>query len=321
MKIAIIDDYLEVAAKMADWNKLPQGSQLETFRKPFSGLDEAASKLRGFDVIVAMRERTPFPAELLQRLKELRLLVTTGMRNLSIDMKAAWNQGITVCGTRLLGYPAAELTWALILGLNKNLPAEVDSMRSGNWHVGLARGLNGKTLGIYGLGKLGSQVAKVGLAFRMRVIAWSTNLTRERCYEFGVDLVSRKDLFLESDILTVHVVLSERTRSSIGSQELGWMKPEAYLVNTSRGPVIKESDLLDALHQNGIAGAALDVYDEEPLPANHPFRNQKNLLLTGHTGYVTEENFRKGYVEALENILAWHSSRPVRVLNAQDSAT
>ena len=316
MKIAILDDYLDVALRLTDWQQLGSDADIQVFHKPFSDAQETVSALREFGVIVAMRERTGFPAEILEQLPELQLLVTTGMRNLSIDMDASKAQGITVCGTGMLGYPTAELTWALILALARNLTHESQSMQEGGWHRSLGLGLKGKTLGLYGLGKLGSQVAKVGQAFGMHVIAWSTNLSQDRCNELDVEYVSKEELFRQSDFLSIHMVLSDRTRSSVSEKELNWMKCDAFLINTSRGPIVNESELLEALCSDLIGGAAVDVFEIEPLPADHPFRNQKNLLLTGHIGYVTRENFTKAYQEALENIIAWKEGKPLRVLNA-----
>lgn len=315
ISIALLDDYLQVARDLAPWHTLPPEFTLEVFSEAFATEAEAAEKLRPFEILVAMRERTRFPESILEQLPNLRLLVTTGMRNLSIDLECARQQGVTVCGTRMLGYPTAELTWALILGLMRNLPAEAATMQSGGWHVGLGLGLKEKTLGLFGLGKLGAQVAKIGLAFGMRVIAWSENLTAERCAEVGVERVGREALFREADVLSLHVVLSERTRGAIGQQELSWMKPSAFLINTSRGPIVEEAALLAALDQQRIAGAGIDVYDQEPLPADHPLRSAPNALLTGHVGYVTRENFQQAYGDVVENLLAWHSGTPVRVLN------
>ena len=317
MKIAILDDYLGVALDLADWKQLSRDVEVQVFQEVIQDEKDAVSKLQQFEVIIAMRERTAFPKSLLKQLPQLKMLVTTGMRNLSIDMEAAAGLGILVSGTGMLGYPTAELTWTLILALARNLNLEEQSMKKGNWHMRLGIGLKGKTLGLYGLGKLGSQVAKVGQAFGMHVIAWSSNLTQERCNELEVDLVTQEDLFRRSDFLSIHLVLSDRTRGSIGQRELGWMKPESFLINTSRGPIIKENELLEALRSNRIAGAAVDVFEIEPLPKDHPFRSQENMLLTGHVGYVTRENFEKAYGEALENVMAWQAGKPVRVLNAQ----
>jgi len=314
-RIAILDDYQNVARTMADWSVLPNDCVIETFTAPFAGEVAAAAALRDFDIIVAMRERTPFPASLLAALPRLRLLVTTGMRNAAIDMAAARTRGIDVCGTGILPYPAAELTWALILALVKHIPREDQAMREGGWHVGLADGLKGKTLGVLGLGKLGSQVAAVGLAFGMTVIAWSQNLTEARATEVGAKRVDKDTLFRDSDILTVHLVLSARTRGLVGEKELRSMKPTAYLVNTSRGPIVDEAALVRALQGKWIAGAGLDVYDQEPLAPDHPLRHLANTVLTGHTGYVTKENYRLMYTEAVEDIRAWLAGKPIRLLN------
>ena len=262
-----------------------------------------------------MRERTPFPRQLLERLPKLSLLVTTGMRNLAIDTAAARELGIDVCGTPMLGYPAAEHTWALILALVKQVSAEDSIMHEGGWQQGLSTGLRNNTLGIIGLGKLGAQVAAVGLAFGMKVLAWSANLTSEHCAEHGVIRVELKDLLASSDIVTIHQVLSDRTRGLIGADEFAQMKSTAYLVNTARGPIVQESALIAALQNGTIAGAGLDVYDSEPLSPDHPLRSLNNAVLTGHTGYVMRENYVKGYSGAVENVLAWLNRKPIRLLN------
>jgi len=314
-RIAILDDYQNVAGTVADWSSLTKDCAIETFTTPFAGEAAAVAALKDFDIIVAMRERTPFPASLVKALPRLRLLVTTGMRNAAIDMASARAQGIDVCGTGILSYPAAELVWALILALIKNIPREDRAMREGRWHVGLADGLKGKTLGVLGLGRLGSQVAAVGLAFGMAVIAWSQNLTEARANEVGAKRVDKDALFRDSDILTIHVVLSARTRGLVGEKELRLMKPTAYLVNTARGPIVDEAALVRALEEKWIAGAGLDVYDKEPLPSDHPLRLLDNTVLTGHTGYVTTENYRLMYGEAVEDIRAWLTGKPIRLLN------
>jgi phosphoglycerate dehydrogenase-like enzyme len=237
------------------------------------------------------------------------------MRNQAIDLVAARKQGVDVCGTPMLGYPAAEHTWALILALVKQIPAENLSMHQGGWQASLSTGLQNNTLGILGLGKLGLQVARVGLAFGMKVQAWSTNLTPDRCAECGVEFASREELFATSDIVTVHLVLSDRTRCLIGATEFEMMKASAYLVNTSRGPIVRESDLISALQGGAIAGAGLDVYDNEPLPHDHPLRGLDNAVLTGHTGYVMRENYITGYRGVVEVVKAWLDGEPVRLLN------
>jgi len=315
VKLAILDDYQGVALDSADWSQVEQSADISIFDTHLGDADAVVRALDGFDIIVAMRERTPFPQYVLERLPKLRLLVTTGMRNLAIDLAAARKQGIDVCGTPMLGYPAAEHTWALILSLVKQVPAENLSMHRGGWQVSLSTGLQNNTLGILGLGKLGLQVARVGLAFGMKVQAWSANLTPERCAESGVVYASREALFATSDIVTVHLVLSDRTRGLVGATEFQMMKPTAYLVNTSRGPIVQESALVSALQGGSIAGAGLDVFDTEPLPQNHPLRGLDNAVLTGHTGYVMRENYTTGYRGAVEAISAWLNGKPVRLLN------
>ena len=315
MKLAILDDYQGVALDSADWSQVEQSADISIFDTHLGDADVVVRALYGFDIIVAMRERTPFPQYVLECLPKLRLLVTTGMRNLAIDLAAARKQGIDVCGTPMLGYPAAEHTWALILSLVKQVPAENLSMHRGGWQVSLSTGLQNNTLGILGLGKLGLQVARVGLAFGMNVQAWSANLTPERCAESGVVYASREALFATSDIVTVHLVLSDRTRGLVGATEFQMMKPTAYLVNTSRGPIVQESALVSALQGGSIAGAGLDVFDTEPLPQNHPLRGLDNAVLTGHTGYVMRENYTTGYRGAVEAISAWLNGKPVRLLN------
>ncbi len=288
---------------------------ISVFNTHLGDVDSIARALDGFDIIVAMRERTPFPRQLLERLPRLSLLVTTGMRNLAIDIVAARELGIDVCGTPMLGYPAAEHTWALILALVKQISAEDSIMHEGGWQQGLSTGLRNNTLGIIGLGKLGAQVAAVGLAFGMKVLAWSANLTSEHCAEHGVIRVELKDLLASSDIVTIHQVLSDRTRGLIGADEFARMKSTAYLVNTARGPIVQESALIAALQNGTIAGAGLDVYDSEPLSPDHPLRGLNNAVLTGHTGYVMRENYVKGYSGAVENVLAWLNRKPIRLLN------
>ena len=315
MKLAILDDYQNVALEVADWTRIEPAVDISVFNTHLGDVDSIARALDGFDIIVAMRERTPLPRQLLERLPRLSLLVTTGMRNLAIDTVAARELGIDVCGTPMLGYPAAEHTWALILALVKQVSAEDSIMHEGGWQQGLSTGLRHNTLGIIGLGKLGAQVAAVGLAFGMKVLAWSANLTSEHCAEHGVIRVELKDLLASSDIVTIHQVLSDRTRGLIGADEFARMKSTAYLVNTARGPIVQESALIAALQNGTIAGAGLDVYDSEPLSPDHPLRSLNNAVLTGHTGYVMRENYVKGYSGAVENVLAWLNRKPIRLLN------
>jgi phosphoglycerate dehydrogenase-like enzyme len=313
-RVAILDDYQGVALRMADWSRLPAGTEVVVFRDHLAELDAVAARLADFDAVVAMRERTPFPRALLQRLPRLRLLVTTGMRNASIDVAAAAAQGITVCGTQGLPYPTAELTWGLILALVRRIAAEDRATREGAWQTTLGVGLNGKTLGVLGLGTLGSRVARVGAAFEMEVLAWSQNLTAERAAAAGARLVPRDELLARADVVSIHLVLSERTRGLLGARELGLMKPSAYLVNTSRGPIVDEAALLAALQAGRLAGAGLDVFDEEPLPRDHPLRRLPNTVITPHLGYVTEETYRIFFGHALEDVEAFLRGAPVRVL-------
>jgi phosphoglycerate dehydrogenase-like enzyme len=313
-RVAILDDYQNVARRMADWASLPAGTEVAVFADHLSGTDAVAKRLADFDAVVAMRERRPFPRALLERLPKLRLLVTTGMRNASIDVAAAIERGVTVCGTAGLPYPTAELTWGLILGLFRRIPTEDRATREGRWQVSCGLGLNGKTLGVIGLGGLGSRVAKIGRAFEMDVIAWSQNLTAARATEAGATLVTKDELLARSDVVSVHLVLSDRTRGLLGARELARMKPTAYLVNTSRGPIVDEAALVDAVRKGTIAGAGLDVYDEEPLPLDHPLRNLPNTVITPHLGYVTEEGYRIFYGHALEDVKGWLAGQPVRVL-------
>ena len=313
-RVAILDDYQGVARRMADWPSLPAGTDVVVFADHLSGTDAVAKRLADFEAVVAMRERTPFPRALLERLPRLRLLVTTGMRNASIDVAAAIERGIVVCGTAGLPYPTAELTWALILGLVRRIPAEDRATRDGRWQVSCGLGLNGKTLGVIGLGGLGSRVAKIGRAFEMDVIAWSQNLTAARAAEVGATLVTKDDLLARSDVVSIHLVLGERSRGLIGARELAAMKRTAYLVNTSRGPIVDEAALVAGLRQGTIAGAGLDVYDEEPLPLDHPLRHLPNTVITPHLGYVTEEGYRIFYGHALEDVKGWLAGQPVRVL-------
>jgi phosphoglycerate dehydrogenase-like enzyme len=319
-RVAILDDYQGVALSSADWKSLGPEVTVEAFHESLSGEDFLAERLGDFEVIVAMRERTQLPGSLLGRLPRLKLLVTTGMRNVAIDVRAAATLGIVVCGTDLLTPPTAELTWGLILALARNIPREAQQMRAGGWQTTIGVGLNGKVLGVVGLGKLGSEVARVGRAFQMEVIAWSQNLSPEHASSLGVTRVERDELFRRADFVTIHLVLSKRTRGLVAGRDLALMKPSAYLINTSRGPIVEEHALLDALVNRKLAGAALDVYDQEPLPADHPLRGLDNVLLTPHLGYVTVENYRKCYGQAVEDIGAFLAGSPVRVISGAEPA-
>ena len=315
MRLAILDDYQNTALEVADWDGLRRSVEIQTFHDTIASEDAVAKRLRDFEIVVAMRERTAFRRSLLERLPKLKLLVTTGMVNASIDMKAAGERGIVVSGTSSLRHPTAELTWGLMLALARNIPREDAGMRKGVWQSTLGIGLHGKVLGILGLGKLGSQVATFGKVFLMDVIAWSENLTVEHANSLGVQRVEKQELFRRSDFLTIHTVLSKRTRDLVGPDDLAAMKSTAYLINTSRGPIVNERALIAALEGRKLAGAALDVYDQEPLPTDHPLRRLENVVLTPHLGYVTQENYRVFYGDAVENVRAFLAGNPIRVLN------
>jgi phosphoglycerate dehydrogenase-like enzyme len=308
--VAVLDDYQGVALEFAEW----PGLDVQVFTDHLAEDDAVVDRLAPFDVVVAMRERTPFTRARLEQLPNLRLLVTTGMRNASIDLDAAREHGVTVCGTGSLGPPTAELAWALILALTRHVPAEDRAMREGGWQHTIGPELAGRRLGIVGLGRLGARMAAIARAFEMEPVAWSQNLTAERAAEAGAALVSKEELFSTADVVTVHLVLSDRTRGLVGAPELALMRSTAYLVNTSRGPIVDEAALLDALHGGGIAGAALDVYDIEPLPADHPLRSAPNTVLTPHIGYVTTGTYELFYRDAVEDITRWLAGDPVRVL-------
>jgi phosphoglycerate dehydrogenase-like enzyme len=313
LRIAILDDYQHVALASADWDSL--GAEVTTFSAHIPDTADLAAELRPFDVVVAMRERTPFTADRFRLLPRLRLLVTTGMANASIDMAAARAADVTVCGTRGSAYATAELTWALILSLVRHIPAEDASMRQGGWQHTIGFGLHGRTLGVVGLGNQGRRVAEIGLAFGMDVLAWSQHLSASAALDAGVTAVNKADLFSDSDVITVHYKLSDRSVGLIGAADLALMKPWAYLVNTSRGPIVDTDALLEVLHSGSIAGAALDVYDEEPLPSGHPLRSAPRTVLTPHLGYVTDDGYRTFYGDAVEDIAAFEAGTPVRVLN------
>jgi phosphoglycerate dehydrogenase-like enzyme len=313
MRIAILDDYQNAAMASADWSSIPD-AEVTTFTDHLDDIETLAERLRGFDVIVAMRERTPFPRALLERLDVLRLLITTGARNATFDMAAAKERGITVAGTRGTSSPTAELAWGLIIALARHIPAEDAATRSAQWQTTLGIGLEGRTLGVVGLGNLGGRVARVGNAFGMDVIAWSQNLTAERAAECGAMLVAKDELLSRADFVSIHLQLSDRTRGLIGERELAVMRRDAYLVNTSRGPIVEEAALIAALESSQIAGAGLDVFDREPLPLDHPLRHARNVVLTPHLGYVTKETYDIFYGDAVEDIRAWAAGSPVRVI-------
>ncbi|MCO7571832.1 D-2-hydroxyacid dehydrogenase family protein [Pseudomonas chlororaphis] len=315
LQIAVIDDWQDVAREVVDWSVL-QGIGQVSFLHDYPGDREIlVQRLLPFQVICVMRERTLFDAALLQRLPQLKLLLTGGMRNAAIDLEAAKALGIQVCGSDSYRQAAPELTWALLMALTRNLLNEANALRAGHWQQGLGGDLYGKTLGLLGLGNIGQRVAQFGQVFGMRVIAWSQNLSAERAAAAGVTLVSKQALFEQADVLSVHLVLSERSRHLVDAQALAWMKPDALLVNTARGPIVDEAALIAALEQGRLAGAALDVFAEEPLPAEHPFRRLPNVLATPHIGYVSRQNYRVFFSQMIEDLQAWHAGRPIRLLN------
>jgi phosphoglycerate dehydrogenase-like enzyme len=304
-KIAILDDYQDVAKSFTDWTPVTQYADMQVFTTHLHEEDEIAARLMPFDIICVMRERTPLTAGLLMRLGNLKLVVSTGERNRSIDVKAAESLGIVVQNTSYLGHGALELTWALLFAVAKHIPQESENLRAGGWQHMIGNDLRGKTLGILGLGNLGSQVAAVAKAFDMDVIAWSENLTPEKAQAGGARYVGKQSLFAESDYLTVQMVLSARSKGIVGAAELSLMKPTAFLINTSRGPLVDEAALIDALEQKKIAGAALDVFDKEPLDADHPFRTLQNVIATPHIGYVTQDTYTLFFNDIVTILMKW----------------
>ncbi|QLG93089.1 D-2-hydroxyacid dehydrogenase family protein [Pseudomonas yamanorum] len=314
VRIAVIDDWQNVASDVVDWSVLEAVGQVSFLHDYPADTATMVERLQTFDVICLMRERSTFDQALLRGLPNLKLLVTGGMRNAAVDIPAAKALGIQVCGTDSYKHAAPELTWALIMASTRNLLAEASSLRDGEWQQGLGSDLYGKTLGILGLGSIGQRIAQFGKVFGMRVIAWSENLTPERAAESGVTWVSKRELFEQADVLSIHLVLSDRSRGLVDAQALSWMKPTAQLVNTARGPIVDETALIAALVSGRLAGAALDVFDQEPLPVDHPFRQLANVLATPHVGYVSEQNYRQFYAQMIEDIQSWASGAPIRVL-------
>ena len=312
--IAVLDDYQNVALQFADWSALQRDHTVKVFNAPFADEAAAAAALASFDVIGIMRERTPFRRSLFEKLPRLRLLVTTGKRNASVDMEAAKEKGVLVCYTGGSGHPTAELTFSLMLSLARHIPEEAQNMREGRWQTTVGFDLAGRTLGIVGLGNLGGQVARIASAFGMKLIAWSENLTPERAAQYGAERVDKATLFRNADIVSIHTVLSKRTRGLIGEADLRLMKPTALLINTSRGPIVDEAALLAALRGNWLAGYGGDVYDAEPLPADHPLRRETKALLTPHIGYVTEETYKVFYGQMVAAIEAWLAGKPINIL-------
>jgi len=312
---AILDDYLNLALNAADWSLTADRVDLTVFSQPFSSEPAAARALKDFEIICAMRERTPFPRTLFAALPKLKLLITSGMRNSAIDMQAAKDHGVVVCGTQFARDPTAPLTMGLILELTRNIGRESARMHAGaplQGHVGIE--IEGRTLGVIGLGKLGTKVSKLAQAFGMNVIAWSPNLSPETCREVGVTYATKEELFRTADVVTIHMVLSQRSRGLVGRDDLARMKPTAYLVNTARGPIVDEAALLATLQHRKIAGAGIDVFSVEPLPVDHPFRKLDNMVITPHLGYVTEENLRGHYRQMVEGIDAWLKGETLRRL-------
>ena len=314
--MAILDDYQHAALGSADFSALSDIADIAVFADHAPSEAQLAQRLAGFHVVVGMRERTGFSAGLLADLPDLALLITTGMANASFDVPAATELGITVCGTRMAGTATEELIWALIMAVVRNIPAEDAAIRAGAWQTRMGRDLAGGTIGLLGLGRLGASTARFAHAFDMEVLAWSQNLTAGRAREVGVRKVTKDELFTEADIVSIHVRASQRTIGLVGERELNQLGPDGFLVNTSRGPIVDESALIAALHAGTIAGAALDVYDIEPLPANHPLRTAPNTVLTPHIGYVSSRGYAQMYSDAIEDIRLWSAGTPVRMLNA-----
>jgi phosphoglycerate dehydrogenase-like enzyme len=314
LRVAVLDDYQGAALASTDWSRLQRRADVTVFGDHLTAGDAIAARLRDFGAVIAMRERTPFPRGLLERLPRLRLLVTAGLANAAIDVGAARELGVTVCGTRGSLVPARELTWALILAVTRGIAAEDAAVRGGRWQTGIGPELADATLGILGLGNLGQAIARYAHAFEMNVVAWSPNLTAEKASAHGATLVSRRELFELSDIVTIHLRLSERSRGLVGAAELRWLGPRGYLVNTSRGPIVDEAALIAALDSGTIAGAALDVFDTEPLPPGHPLLSVRGTVLTPHIGFVSTQAYARIYADAVEDILAWLDGVPIRVL-------
>jgi phosphoglycerate dehydrogenase-like enzyme len=305
MKIAILDDYQNIALQMADWSALAKRAEITVFNDHVRAVDDVVARLLPFDVVCVMRERTPLPREIIERLPQLRLIASTGFRNASIDAAAAQERGIVVTATGYRSSPTIELTWALILGSARHIAKESNAVRNGGWQTTVGRDLDGRTLGVLGLGNIGGSVARIGSAFGMRVIAWSQNMTKEIAETHGATLVTKSELFQQADVVTIHLLLSKRTRGLVGASDLALMKPTAVLINTSRGPIVDESALIHALQSRAIAGAAVDVFNEEPLPADHPFRHLDNVLATPHIGYVSENMYRIFYGDVVASITKW----------------
>jgi D-3-phosphoglycerate dehydrogenase len=314
-RCAILDDYQNIALSMADWSPVKSALDIKVFNEPLGGSEQTIKALQGFPIICAMRERTAFSRQVIEALPDLKLLITTGARNNSIDVAAAKERNVVVCGTPSFGNPTAGITIGLMLEVTRRIGYEHARLKAGAaWQSTVGLDLEGLTLGVIGLGKLGVRVTNLAKAFGMKVIAWSQNMTPEKAREHGADYVSKEELFRQADIVSVHVQLSDRTRGLIGAKEIGLMKPSAYIINTSRGPIIEEAGLLAALREKRIAGAGLDVFDVEPLPLDHPFRKMDNVVITPHLGYVSVQNYQQYFRGIVEDIRAWLDGKPVRVI-------
>ena len=315
VRVAVLDDYQQVALASADWAPLEGRVTIDVYTDHLADEDAVAQRLEPYDVVVAMRERTPFPGSLIERLPRLRLLVTTARRNDSIDLATAADKGVVVSGTDMAPAGTPELTWALILAAHRHLETELAAMRSGGWQSTVGTELAGRTLGVLGLGRLGTVVARYARAFEMDLVAWSPHLSSERAVEHGAQCAAGlDDLFGRSDVVSIHMPLSERSRGLVATPQLERLGPDGWLINTSRGPIVDQQALLDALRSRSIAGAAMDVYDDEPLPPEHPLRSLPNVVLTPHVGYVTRQNYRVYFTGVVEDIVAWLDDQPVRVL-------
>jgi phosphoglycerate dehydrogenase-like enzyme len=315
VRCAILDDYQNVALKVVDWSKVKGDVEFKVFNEHLGGPDKVIAALKGFQIVVAMRERTGFPKQVIEALPDLKLLITTGMRNASIDTETAKARGVTVCGTPNFGNPTAGIAIGLMLEVTRHIGYENARMHAGaTWQSTIGPDLEGMTLGTLGLGRLGTHTANIAKAFGMKVIAWSQNLTPEKCAAAGVGYVSKDDLFRQSDFITIHVVLSPRSRGLVSAKELGLMKPGAFIVNTSRGPIIDEAALVATLHDKKIGGAGLDVFDVEPLPVDHPLRKMDNVVITPHLGYVTTQNYQHYFNGVVEDIRGFLDGKPVRVM-------
>jgi D-3-phosphoglycerate dehydrogenase len=314
-RCAILDDYQNIALDSADWSPLKGDVDIKAFTAHLGGPDKVIAALQDFDIVVAMRERTGFPKQVIDALPNLKLLITTGMRNASIDTEAAKARGVTVCGTGAFGSPTSGIAIGLMLELTRHIGYENARLHAGaTWQTTIGPELEGLTLGVLGLGKLGQRTAAIAKAFGMKVIAWSQNLTPEKCAEVGVGYVVKDDLFRQSDFISIHVVLSQRSRGLVGAKEIALMKPTAYLINTSRGPIIDEAAMLAALRDRKIAGAGLDVFDVEPLPLDHPLRKMDNVVITPHLGYVSTQNYKHYFSGVVEDIRGFLDGKPVRVM-------